>query len=712
MKRRGANYGLALLLATVVAVAAPRGAAAQGPNDEVVDGAISDIMDNAAKTGEFASAVELLEATAAVCEGRACSKKMSAKLDIAIGTAHARAGSSDQAEKSFKKALRGYSKSTLIAKYVTGDVRRAFLAVAAEKQKAQSEGCRASYKRGVRGRGWRNPKAYHCYRQAQRQRKRKQFEGCVDDVRASLDIEKRAGTRVVIAQCLEGANNWTEAISEYEEVSRQAPRERQFRLARNAKQRAAQLRRRMPVLIIKTPQGASPKLEVKLDGTILPPDVYGEEYPLDPGGHRIEASDGALKFESNIELEPSKVVTVPVALSPPNVNSRELECILSAGDPDELAKCLGLRRSQPGSLNTRVGAELSGYHDTLDVDVLTPSISARVEDPLSGWVIGAGLLVDVVTAASTDIIATASPQWTEVRFVPGLNGHKRFDDVDVRVSGSLSHEPDYLSATIAAGASIDLRQKTITPSLGYSYSHDVNGRADTSFEAFSLLIDRHALDLGLGLVLTKATFGSANFTMVFEDGDTSKPYRHIPMFEPAIASQIFAGFPIESVNIFRAPPRPLEQLPTTRKRFGIALSLAHRFASSTLRASERVYFDSWGVAASTTDARFMYDVLKELRIWPHLRFHGQGGANFYELAYEVVTDGDTVLMPALRTGDRELGPLVAVTFGGGARYDFGPRKAYGIMLSGDVVYTKFLNHLFVVDRYGYFGALGFEAKFE
>ena len=91
---------------------------------------------------------------------------------------------------------------------------------------------------------------------------------------------------------------------------------------------------------------------------------------------------------------------------------------------------------------------------------------------------------------------------------------------------------------------------------------------------------------------------------------------------------------------------------------------------------------------------------------------GSQGANFYELAYEVVTDGDTVLMPALRTGDRELGPLVAVTFGGGARYDFGPRKAYGIMLSGDVVYTKFLNHLFVVDRYGYFGALGFEAKFE
>jgi hypothetical protein len=133
------------------------------------------------------------------------------------------------------------------------------------------------------------------------------------------------------------------------------------------------------------------------------------------------------------------------------------------------------------------------------------------------------------------------------------------------------------------------------------------------------------------LVITKATFGSAAYTMVFEEGDTSKPYRHIPMFRPDVQAVLesggFGGFSVQAVNLYREPERPLEQLPQSRKRFALALSLAHRFSESTLRLTERLYTDDWGLRASTTDARFMYDVLKDLRVWPHLRFHAQGGAD-------------------------------------------------------------------------------------
>ena len=108
----------------------------------------------------------------------------------------------------------------------------------------------------------------------------------------------------------------------------------------------------------------------------------------------------------------------------------------------------------------------------------------------------------------------------------------------------------------------------------------------------------------------------------------------------------------------------------------------------------------------------MYDIIKELRVWPHARFHAQTAANFYELAYVVERTADGVKIPAIRTGDRELGPIIAVTGGGGIRWDFGPRRKLGLTFNGDVVYTRFLNHLFVKERVGLFGALGFDAEFE
>jgi len=201
--------------------------------------------------------------------------------------------------------------------------------------------------------------------------------------------------------------------------------------------------------------------------------------------------------------------------------------------------------------------------------------------------------------------------------------------------------------------------------------------------------------------------------MVFENGDTSKPYRHIPMFDPKVAPLIRPGEMTDTVNLYRLAERPLEQLPTSRKRFAIAAQLAQRFSSSTLRISQRLYTDTWTVKATTTDVRYMVDVTKDLRVWPHVRFHAQTGTNFYKLAYEASVNADgTTNLPVYRTGDRELGPLLSGTGGAGARYDFGGRHSYALSLNGDVIYTSFPKTLFTSDRWGYFGALTFEATFE
>lgn len=298
--------------------------------------------------------------------------------------------------------------------------------------------------------------------------------------------------------------------------------------------------------------------------------------------------------------------------------------------------------------------------------------------------------------------------------MPSLGGHKKFGDVDVSLRGSASIEPDYFAAGAGVGVAIDLAQKTITPSLSYDFGYDISGRAGTAYDVFSRRITRHGIDAGVTFVLDKATFLATSLAAVFESGDSSKPYRYMPMFTPDVTPFVPAGLSVEGVNAARLPERVLDQLPTSRQRWAIAGRIAHRFTSSTLRAEERLYIDNWGLKASTTDLRYLYDLSDRVRIWPHARFHAQTGVSFWKLAYTGVYDADAnaLSVPALRTGDRELGPMLGLTVGPGARFAFGEKRDVGLVLSADVIYTRFLDHLFILQRFGYFGAAALEVEWE
>ena len=705
------------LLALVAVLLIASAARADGENDEIVVTLITQIFDSEVATESYDKALENLEAARGVCEGDACSPDAEADLWIAIGTVQALAGKTAAAKKSFVEALKKNPAASLDDNYATDQVKKIFSGAAGAQKTAVAESCRGSFQTShKKGRGWKSAEAHYCYQQAKSFEEAEEFLACADDARASYELEKRLSTQSLLARCLELGNRWNQAIEQYEAIARTAPKQGQFQVAAQARQRAASLQRQMPGLILKAPNDVA-DLVVKLDGTEIPLEILGTgEIPVDPGPHKVTATgvqNGTpVAFSQEVLLEPDDTITLLLTLSPSIADPKTeklLKCLASGKSPEE---CLQSRSAtKGGDLSWRIGVEVSGYHDDMSVDVFTPSVSTGVEHVTDGWGIGAAFLVDIVTAASIDILATASPRWREVRYVPAINGHKKFDDVDVGLRASLSHEPDYLATTVGANVSAELVQKTVTPSFGVEYSHDINGRKD--WKEVGLPVNRFAINAGLGLVLDKATFGALAFTFVYEDGDVSKLYRHIPMFSPENAPLVAPGLVIDAVNFFREPERPLEQLPTTRKRFALAGQLAHRLSDATIRGSQRLYIDTWGTKASTTDLRFMYDVMKEFRIWPHGRFHVQSGADFYQLAYVVQRAPDgTALIPQYRTGDRELGPLIAATAGGGARYDFGERREYGLMLTGDFIYTRFLEHLFVLERLGYFGALVFDAELE
>jgi hypothetical protein len=363
------------------------------------------------------------------------------------------------------------------------------------------------------------------------------------------------------------------------------------------------------------------------------------------------------------------------------------------------------------NITARASAEVGGYADSTATTVLTPSVAATVDSPTAGWGINGRYLVDMVSAASPDIVSTASPNWREVRHAGSLGGRYKPGNYGVAVNGSTSYTPDYLALSAGAQLTQEVDEKNLTLVEGYGFGHDTIGRTGTPFSVFSRTLDYHSISLGASRVvnagLVIGVFGDA----VLERGDQSKPYRYIPIFAPDVASRVPAGATATNVANVRLEARPLEQLPLSRDRFALTGRLAWRGDSTTLRFEERLYNDSWGLRASTTDARYFIDASRRFTIWPHARFHVQNGVDFWKRAYAATSVHD---LPALRTGDRELGPLFTVGGGGGVRIALGGAGALDDLVwttTLDGFYTSFADAIYVTTRYSALLTTGMEVTF-
>jgi hypothetical protein len=368
-----------------------------------------------------------------------------------------------------------------------------------------------------------------------------------------------------------------------------------------------------------------------------------------------------------------------------------------------------------GNTVVKSKGEVSAYTDSDSVSVFTPALQGSIENPVSGWSANGSYLVDVVSAASVDIVSTASRHWTEVRHAAEIGGTYKPNTVGATVAGSVSREPDYLSLTGGGVLTMELAHKTANPTFAYSYGHDTAGRSGTPFSVFSHELVRHTMTGALELILDPFTLLSFSVDGIFEIGDQSKPYRFLPMFDAATAPQIPHGASVDFVNRRRLPGRVGERLPGTRNRFAVSGRIAQRLSGSTLVLSERLYTDDWGLKASTTDLRFVIDLSKRVLVWTHLRGHFQSGVSFWRRAYVAALSPDGPMsLPKLRTGDREQSPLEGGTFGAGLRWDVGSAArphSFSLVSQVDVLTTEFNDALFIQSREGILGVLDVEAEF-
>ena len=389
------------------------------------------------------------------------------------------------------------------------------------------------------------------------------------------------------------------------------------------------------------------------------------------------------------------------ARSEPNGHARAAAAL---GPSDESASP---PRASSSHVEVTASSELALYADSDHVQVFTPSIAGAITNVLAGWSVKGRYLVDVVSAASADVVSTASPAFVEVRQAGTLEASYKPRTFGVAANAAISVEPDYVSALGGATITEDLLDKSLSLLFGYSHMHDVAGRSGTPFSVFSRTLDRDGFKAGVSVVVDRATVVSFVGDVMIEYGDPSKPYRYVPLFAPGVV--VPTGATIDQVNALRVSERALEQLPLARDRYALTMRWAHRSRSTTTRLDERAYVDTWGLKATTTDARVWFDVGSRVVVGPHLRFYAQTPVDFWQRAYALAPG---FAYPALRTGDRELGPLVNFTGGASLRVfsDVASTRAWSFGADFGCAETRYLDDIYLSQRFSCDGALSFEVQ--
>jgi tetratricopeptide (TPR) repeat protein len=656
--------------------------------------------------GKSKDASKKLEDALKACEGAACDPSVRAQLWVAIGVVSG-AGLKDakKALSAFEAALREDPKVVPDKQFMSPGLNKLF----SEAQKnLKKPPAAAGPSRPPPGK-----EQLAAVAAATAQLNAKDWSSCMGTVIAVMGENEFAAGKLVLAQCEDAGGLVLEATADARLAVKYADEEGSADIKKKASDLLARLGTDTPTIVVVMPKTVD-DAQLFIDGVAVAKEAADKPIPHNPGKANVEVKGkkGTFPFsyKSTETFDRGERVTVNVEQAGGGGNNSAIQqCLQSARNASDLNRCIE-SGGQSRGLTVRGGLEVASYNDTVNVDVLAPTLFLSAENPTAGWSLSGTYGVDIVSNASPDIVATASRRYDEIRNAGSLAADLKIGAARVGIDGSVSVEPDYLGRGVGASVSADLYNKQITPTFAYHLGFDILGRSGTPFSVFSRDIYTHTFDLGSSFVVSPSTIAVVGGTFAYIDGDTSKPYRHIPMFSAGIAPLIPRGATPALVSSVREQPAPLEQVPTSRARFAVLGRIAHRFEHGTLRADERLYADNWGLKATTTDVRYLHDVSKTLRVGPHVRFNAQNGVDFWKRAYVATSTSQGWIFPQYITLDRELSPLVAVTAGGNVRWQLTELFAINVVAEGG--YTQFLNAIYVYDRWGLFSATTLELGIE
>jgi len=317
------------------------------------------------------------------------------------------------------------------------------------------------------------------------------------------------------------------------------------------------------------------------------------------------------------------------------------------------------------------------YTEKKRASVIEPT--GRITRFLSdGQILSATLGIDAITGASptgaipTTAIQTYTTPSGNVQTIPvGTVPTNKFKDarlsldlgwekpwggwLTTTLGTHVSREKDYQSLGASGKLSLSFMHKLSTLTVGGGYNRDgvfPTGGTRAPLSDGTVIVgtgtNRKTVStvlVGASRVLTRRWMIGVNATRTTERGYLTEPYKVISVVDS------LAGDPTGDLLT--------ENRPASRDRRDVLLSSVYHLDTGVLYASDRYYWDDWGIRSNTLDLRYRHELEEHRWIEPHARYYIQTRANFFRY---FLLDGEP--LPDYVSADSRLGPLQSLTLGG------------------------------------------------
>ncbi|MBU2955420.1 DUF3570 domain-containing protein [Marinobacter sp. F3R08] len=263
--------------------------------------------------------------------------------------------------------------------------------------------------------------------------------------------------------------------------------------------------------------------------------------------------------------------------------------------------------------------------------------------------------VDSVSAASVDVLATASP-YEEERNEYTFGVDYLHDKSILSLGFTNSSENDYEANTVYFSVSQEFFGGMSTVTMGYASGWDEVGRVGN--DSFSEEADRRNYQLGLSQVITRNSLVGVDLEVVTDEGFLQNPYRQNRYIDPT-----------DSTSYLYQP----ERYPETRTSTAVAVrALYYLPYRASIRGEYRFFTDSWGINAHTVELGYVHGLNERWTLEGSVRYYSQNEAEFYSdlFPYE---NSQTHL-----ARDKELSSLSGMTLAAGAVYEWRQTSIPGI----------------------------------
>lgn len=263
--------------------------------------------------------------------------------------------------------------------------------------------------------------------------------------------------------------------------------------------------------------------------------------------------------------------------------------------------------------------------------------------------------VDMVSAASVDVLATAS-EYTEERTEYTLGVDYLHEDAILSLGYTNSSENDYEANTVYFSTSQEFFGGMSTVTLGYARGWDDVGVAGN--DAFNEEADRQNYQLGLSQVVTRNSLLGLDLEVVTDEGFLQNPYRQNRYIDPN-----------DPTDFLYQP----ERYPETRTSFSVATrALYYLPYRASIRGEFRYFSDSWGIDAQTFELAYVHALSPRWTLEGRARYYVQDEADFYSDLY-AFENSQTHL-----ARDKEMSAFSGTTLGGGVVYEWKQTSLPGI----------------------------------